>query len=209
RRTAPEAGRALPDVVAADEAAGARVLSDPVAVDAYHTLGVTWSLDAAPDEVDVQVRTRTDGTWSAWVPLESDGVTPDPGTVEAGRDLRAGTESVWIGEAEDVQLAFGAGGDAAADVRLALVGPEDEVRERHAGAPDEDAGEPADAPTDQPTDAASPKPTDGPADGPTDGPTDADAGTAGDTARDVADQAGRTGARASRGGVLLALYLNS
>ncbi|QHT56333.1 hypothetical protein GXP71_09750 [Cellulomonas sp. H30R-01] len=123
----PEVSAALPDVVVADEV-GARAVTDSVPVDPYQTLGVTWSWTSAPQDVEVSVRTRTDGEWSGWVPLESDGVAPDPGTAEAARDVRAGTESVWIGGAEDVQLSFGAGAEAAQDVRLALVGPVDEAR---------------------------------------------------------------------------------
>jgi len=123
----PSDGAALPESLVADGAAGSRVVTPAVAVDGYHTLGVTWEVDAAPDEVDVRVRTRTGEQWSAWVPLEDDGTTPDAGTAEAAREVRAGTESVWIGDAQEVQLSFGEGGAEASDVRLALVGPQDAV----------------------------------------------------------------------------------
>lgn len=197
-RTAP----ALPDVLAADDAAADLavsdlVVSDAVAVDGYTTLGVTWSLDAAPDEVDVRVRTRTDGAWSAWVPLESDGVTPDPGTAEAARDLRAGTESVWIGAAEDVQLAFGDGGAEASDVRLALVGPQEAVQAAAGGAFDDASTDPA--PGDDAT--AEPAPSD-PAPGApaTTDPAATDPATTDPETRD-ATAGDRAGATASRSAV--------
>lgn len=124
---APELSDALPETVVVEDetgtdGAGERVESEPVPVDPYQTLGVTWPADAAAQDVEVQVRTRTDGDWSAWMPLESDGVTPDPGTAEAGREVRGGTEAVWIGGAQDVQVAFGDGAQVPTDVRIALVG---------------------------------------------------------------------------------------
>ncbi|AEE46637.1 peptidoglycan recognition protein family protein [Cellulomonas fimi] len=121
----PELSDALPEAVVVEagaQGAGERVESDAVPVDPYQTLGVTWPADAAAQDVEVQVRTRTDGDWSAWMPLESDGVTPDPGTAEAGREVRAGTEAVWIGGAQDVQVAFADGAQVPSDVRIALVG---------------------------------------------------------------------------------------
>ncbi|MEZ0449575.1 peptidoglycan recognition protein family protein [Cellulomonas sp. ICMP 17802] len=98
-------------------------MSDLVASTDYQTAGVTWA-SAGPDgDLGVQVRTRTDGAWSRWTALEDDGVSPDAGTTEAGRDLRGGTESVWIGDADALQLSFPTEAAAtSSDVRLVLVG---------------------------------------------------------------------------------------
>lgn len=110
-------------VVADDPAPGGRVATDVVPSSEYDTLGVTWSVGVGSD--GVQVRTRTADTWSDWTDLHDDGVAPDPGTTESARELRGGTESVWIGDADAVQLSFPAAAAAQAeDVRLALLGPE-------------------------------------------------------------------------------------
>ena len=120
---APDGDLPADTIVADAPAPDNRLLSEVVATNHNQTLGVTWSAASAADAVDVEVRTRTDGAWSHWVPLEDDGVGPDEGTTEAGRELRPGTESVWIGDADAVQLSFPrAVSDSATDVRLALIG---------------------------------------------------------------------------------------
>ncbi|KRD44624.1 hypothetical protein ASE38_11100 [Cellulomonas sp. Root930] len=123
---APDPGLPAETIVADRPAANDRLVSEVVPTDdSQQTLGVTWSAASASDELGVEVRTRTDGEWSRWVPLEDDGVAPDTGTTEAGRDVRPGTESVWIGGADAVQLSFlRAVSDSATDIRLALLGSE-------------------------------------------------------------------------------------
>ena len=53
---------------------GARDLRSPVLTGKrFSVMGVTWTPDAAVDEVDVHVRTRTGGRWSGWEHVEADG----------------------------------------------------------------------------------------------------------------------------------------
>ncbi|MCC2312902.1 DUF4214 domain-containing protein [Cellulomonas xiejunii] len=111
--------------VVADAPVDGRVQTPPVDTSAVQTIGVTW-----PDETDAaglapKLRAMTDGTWTAWQDLEVSDVHPDAGGVDAQHALRAGTDSLWIGDAEAVQLSFvatTAGGPD--DLRLTLVGSE-------------------------------------------------------------------------------------
>ncbi len=110
--------------VVADELTGdGRVLTPPVDTADVQTLGVTWPEGVDTSDLTPQVRSRDDGAWTDWVDLEASEGAPDEGTVEAGRETRGGTESVWIGDADAVQLSFAAttaGGPD--DLQLALIG---------------------------------------------------------------------------------------
>ncbi|GIG29934.1 DUF4214 domain-containing protein [Cellulomonas marina] len=118
-----EDGPLAPLVV--DEGAAGRVVSEPVAVADFQTLGVTWADGPAPD---VQVRTRTDDGWSAWTALEVGDDAPDAGTPDAeAAAQRAGTQTLWVGESDAVQVSVAAPADGtttARDVELVLVGSE-------------------------------------------------------------------------------------
>lgn len=110
-------------VVADELSTDGRVLTPPVDTADVQTLGVTWPEGVDTTALEPQVRSRDDGTWSDWVELEGSEGAPDEGTVEAARETRGGTESVWIGDADAVQLSFAAttaGGPD--DLQLALIG---------------------------------------------------------------------------------------
>ncbi|WP_149205398.1 DUF4214 domain-containing protein [Actinotalea subterranea] len=116
--------QAAPDAVAADQpvAGTERVESDVVETDEFQTLGVTWPADAVVDDLGVEVRARVDGQWGEWVPLEQADDAPDPGTADAASGTRAGTDSLFVGDADAVQLSFAAGPEAGPeDMKLALV----------------------------------------------------------------------------------------
>jgi|GEM_PF-1285429 len=123
RRAAPDAvvgaGDRLDVDVDVDEG---RLATPAVAAAGTDTVGLTW-----PEEMDVsglslEVRTRTDGTWSDWQPVEPE-VGPDAGTVEAARPVRGGSEAMWIGDADAVQVSLDAvRGAGVAGLSLALVG---------------------------------------------------------------------------------------
>lgn len=116
----PDAGPVVADAQGASVAG--RVETDPVEVSDVQTLGVTWPQDADVDGLDPQVRTREDGVWSDWSPLDSD-IGPDAGTIDA-RTMRGGTDAVWIGDADAVQLSFAAVREGGPDdMRIALVRP--------------------------------------------------------------------------------------
>ncbi len=101
-------------------------LSAPTAVRGFGTVGVTWKAgtDLDEDQIAVQVRTRTDGTWSGWTTAEyHDEHGPDAGTAEAAK-VRPGTDAVVIGDVDEVQMrAETSDGKAPADLKLAVVDP--------------------------------------------------------------------------------------
>src|SRR5699024_1702367 len=69
---------------------------------------------------DVEVRTRSAGTWGAWQEMEPLGDGPDG--PEASR--RQGSDLIWVGEADGVQLRVN--GEMPNDLRLVLQRPERE-----------------------------------------------------------------------------------
>ncbi|MDR3068051.1 MAG: hypothetical protein LBU50_00910, partial [Cellulomonas sp.] len=116
------------DAVLADRSLpGDRVATEVVETTDYQTIGVTWPVSESGEDLGLQVRTMTDGTWSPWVPLDSSDSSPDVGTADAqhaaqqSATARGGTDSLWIGDAAAVQLSVRAVADVA-DVRLAAVG---------------------------------------------------------------------------------------
>ena len=118
--------QADPDVVVADQlVAPARVESEVVEAAGFQTVGVTWPGEAEVGDLGGQVRTRTDGEWSEWVDLRPGDGAPDAGTADAENEVRGGTESVWIGDTDAVQLAFAATAEGGpAGLSLALIGSE-------------------------------------------------------------------------------------
>jgi hypothetical protein len=102
------------------------VLSAPQDVDGLATVGVTWSRAAHLPEsaIDISVRTRRGTVWSTWkeVPYHEEDA-PDPTSAE-GRSAHPGTDPVYVGDVDDVQVrATTASGRAPAGMRLALVDP--------------------------------------------------------------------------------------
>jgi hypothetical protein len=107
-------------------ASGLAVLSAPQRVDGLATIGVTWSRRAHLPEsaIDISVRTLRDKVWSTWkaVPYHEEDA-PDPTSAE-GRSAHPGTDPVYVGDVDDVQVrATTASGRAPAGMRLALVDP--------------------------------------------------------------------------------------
>ncbi len=120
------------------------VLSRPTPVVGYGGVGVTWAPGQAADDHDLSfsVRSRADGEWSTWTPLEyHDEHAPDPDSREA-RQSRPGTDMLFVGRVDDVQVrADGDGAGLPAGMSLAVVGPGEAARsERAAPAIDTGAG---------------------------------------------------------------------
>jgi hypothetical protein len=100
----------------------------PRATSRYETLGVTW--DPAADRSDpatplVEVRTRTDGAWSAWTDVPgSEGADGNPGA-EGGPAVRGGTDPLWVGPSDGVQVRVTAapGGTLPSGLRAELIDP--------------------------------------------------------------------------------------
>ncbi|MDQ1294533.1 MAG: hypothetical protein QG608_2417 [Actinomycetota bacterium] len=91
----------------------------------FSLIGVTW--DDATDLVDGRVRVRarnTDsGQWTAWTDLSSEH-GEDSGTTRR----RGGTEPVWVGDSDGVEVGVdgGTAGSLPTGMRLDLVGPAQE-----------------------------------------------------------------------------------
>ena len=130
-RKADTAGLAVQRTVSARGKVGAldappqALTSLPQAVTGYGAVGVTWAHDSeVPDDaISVEVRTKSDGTWSEWAELEyHDEHGPDPDTRE-GRRARPGTDPMLIGEVDQVQVRAAADKTLPADMRLAVIDP--------------------------------------------------------------------------------------
>ena len=104
----------------------ARVQSTPQPVTGFAAIGVTWEHgeDLEEDQISLKVRTRTGEEWSAWEDLEyHDEHGPDADSAE-GRAARPGTEPMFVGEVDDVQVeASTDGATLPDDLSLALVDP--------------------------------------------------------------------------------------
>lgn len=107
-------------------ATSARVTSKPQAVSGFAAIGVTWQHgeDLDDDQITLRVRTRTGEEWSGWEALEyHDEHGPDAGSAEAAK-ARPGTEPMFVGEVDDVQVqARTDGATLPDDLSLALVDP--------------------------------------------------------------------------------------
>lgn len=119
---------ATPKVVARGPKAPATLvaLSSPTTVHGYATVGVTWKAGTrlSEDQIQVQVRTRTAGTWSGWqTAAYHDDHGPDAG--EQGEEPeRPGTDPVVIGDVDQVQMRVETKGvKAPADLELAVIDP--------------------------------------------------------------------------------------
>ena len=110
-----------------------RVTSTPQAVAGFAAIGVTWrhGEDLEEDQIALEVRTRTGDEWSDWEALEyHDEHGPDAGSAEAAAS-RPGTEPMFVGEVDDVQVKAATDGTALPDdLSLALVDPGSASRAR-------------------------------------------------------------------------------
>ncbi len=114
--------------VVGDTPGSTAVLSRPQPAEGYAGVGVTWDagVEADDEALSVEVRTRSQGRWSDWAELEyHDDHAPDAGSREASM-ARPGTEVMFIGHVDDVQVRAESS-DAAppAGMRLAVIAPGD------------------------------------------------------------------------------------
>ncbi len=115
--------------VAGAEPGSTAVVSRPLAAEGYAGVGVTWDPAAETDDsLSFEVRSRTDGSWSAWTDIAYDADHgPDPGSREA-RHARPGTDVTFVGDVDDVQVR--AETDSLfppAGMRLSVIAPGDPV----------------------------------------------------------------------------------
>jgi hypothetical protein len=127
------------DVSAALRVRGARpVVTSPLHRTApFSLMGVTWRDDPAVGEVEVGLRTRTGGRWSAWETVDAHGDdAPDDGSADTRGALRAGTPPIWTGPSDGVQVRVqGQDGAAPQDLRIELVDPGTSPADAVASAP--------------------------------------------------------------------------
>jgi hypothetical protein len=84
---------------------GVAVETAPRATSRFETLGVTWDPGAedAPTPT-VRARTRTNGAWTGWREVrQSEDAAGNPGA-EGGPAVRGGTDPVWVGPSDGVQV---------------------------------------------------------------------------------------------------------
>ncbi len=123
RATVPQA-RVMPG-----EAGGSAVVSRPQPTEGYAGVGVTWdpSADADEESLALELRTRSNGEWSEWAPLEyHDDHAPDPRSPE-GRHSRPGTEVMFVGHVDDVQVRVESTHAPPQGLRLAVIAPGEPV----------------------------------------------------------------------------------
>jgi uncharacterized protein with LGFP repeats len=93
------------------------------ATDGFSAVGVTWLTDPALTEVAVQVRIRADGRWGTWTDVEVQlGTGADAASREA-QGARAGSDLLFVGASDAVQVRVDSAGGTPRDVRLALIDP--------------------------------------------------------------------------------------
>ena len=171
--TAPTGARLRPGSLAVSSrrtTSGSEVvLSDPLPVSGYGTVGVTWSgattePTLVEGEIDVEVRTRdAAGAWSGCTEAKySDEHGPDPDSPEGIGD-RPGTDELLVGEVDEVQVRVDTEGTAPSDLRLAVIDPGTPATTEREGAAIDTAtlprtGEPAPAPQPAPQPAPGPSP---------------------------------------------------
>ncbi|MDF9715645.1 VCBS repeat-containing protein [Nocardioides sp. ChNu-153] len=105
--------------------------SEPQPVTGFGAVGVTWDpqVQVTGDDIDFRVRTATAGTWSAWeeLPYEAEATDgaddTDAADATAEADARPGTELVFVGEVDEVQVDVVAPGGVPADLTVSVIDP--------------------------------------------------------------------------------------
>jgi hypothetical protein len=101
------------------------LLSAPQDTRPFSLMGVTWRPDPAVGEVEVLLRHRSDGRWSDWEEVHADDDhAPDAGSADVGKAYRVGTDPIWTGPSDGVQVRVHAlTGAQPREVSIELVDP--------------------------------------------------------------------------------------
>ncbi|MFB7861367.1 peptidoglycan recognition protein [Streptomyces sp. NPDC056069] len=91
----------------------------------FSMIGLTWADPRAELGGTAEVRTRDHrtGRWSAWRTLDQDVRTPDAGSDSRSAGGRAGTQPLWTGLSDGVQVRIDAGAKLPEGLRVELVDP--------------------------------------------------------------------------------------
>ncbi|MFJ8714770.1 peptidoglycan recognition protein [Streptomyces violaceus] len=97
----------------------------PRTTEPFSLVGVTWAdPDAALDGTAyVRTRSRESGEWSAWRALDTDVRTPESGPDHDHSGVRGGTQPLWTGPSDGVQVRV-SGGRLPRGLRVELVDPD-------------------------------------------------------------------------------------
>ena len=99
------------------------VVTQETAAGDFSAVGVSWLPDPALDEVAVQVRTRADGRWGAWTDVEVQLGTGSDAASREAQGARTGSDLLFVGASDAVQVRVDSAGGRPRDVRLALIDP--------------------------------------------------------------------------------------
>ncbi|WP_086564889.1 N-acetylmuramoyl-L-alanine amidase [Streptomyces africanus] len=91
----------------------------------FSMIGVTWDdPDAVLDgTAHVRTRSRESGAWSAWRALDTDVRTPETGPDRDRAGVRGGTQPLWTGPSDGVQVRVSGGRLLPEGLRVELVDP--------------------------------------------------------------------------------------
>ncbi|MDQ0750838.1 hypothetical protein QF034_005069 [Streptomyces africanus] len=97
----------------------------PRTTEPFSMIGVTWDdPDAVLDGIaHVRTRSRDSGAWSAWRALDTDVRTPETGPDHHRAGVRGGTQPLWTGPSDGVQVRV-SGGRLPEGLRVELVDPD-------------------------------------------------------------------------------------
>lgn len=91
----------------------------------FQALAVTWLPGSRPTQVTVSVRVHSvSGSWSGWQTVADQDIAPDGNGVDAHRQLRVGTDLLWVGPSDGVQVRVDdTSGPPPRDMRVDLINP--------------------------------------------------------------------------------------
>ncbi|MET9817952.1 MULTISPECIES: N-acetylmuramoyl-L-alanine amidase [unclassified Streptomyces] len=115
----------------------------PRTTEPFSMVGITWDdPDAALDgTAQVRTRSRESGEWSPWHALDTDVRTPETGPDRDGASVRGGTQPLWAGPSDGVQVRV-SGARLPAGLRVELVDPEGGADAVHTAVVEPDVVEP-------------------------------------------------------------------
>lgn len=123
------------------------VLTRPIEVAGYATVGLTWSDDSVvgEDDLAISLSTSTKSRWTDFEPMSFDpDHEPAPGSPEARRTVRPGTDALVVGEVDAVRVKVRAlRGELPADLELSVVDPGVDRELRRVSSPVSTSGAPA------------------------------------------------------------------
>jgi uncharacterized protein with LGFP repeats len=91
----------------------------------FEMVAVTWKAGAGGS---IEIRTRTDGAWSPWIDLPTLEDGPDRGSWESGTGAPHGTQPLWVGPSDGVQVRAEEAGRRG--LRLVLIDPGTRLSDR-------------------------------------------------------------------------------